>query len=248
MFSKILIANRGEVAVRVIRAAREMGIRTVAVYSEPDAESLHARLADEAVCIGSAHPSESYLNIPAVISAAEITDVDAIHPGYGFLAENAHFAEICESCDITFIGPSPASMRLLGDKMAARKIMEKIGIPVIPGSNTIIKTKEEAVRIAKRLKYPVIINQEAHDLISGLRFSKNPSETCLRSMKKALENLNLMVDKGGRRSRIDRRIFLYGVVLTDRRSGKDRRSGLDRRISPQLKFNKDLERRQAFKF
>ncbi|MEE8317378.1 MAG: biotin carboxylase N-terminal domain-containing protein, partial [Candidatus Omnitrophota bacterium] len=173
MFSKILIANRGEVAVRVIRAAREMGIRTVAVYSEPDAESLHARLADEAVCIGSAHPSESYLNIPAIISAAEITDVDAIHPGYGFLAENAHFAEICESCDITFIGPRPESIRLLGDKMAARKTMEKIGIPIIPGSNTIIKTKEEAVRIAKRLKYPVIIKASAGGGGKGMRVCHN---------------------------------------------------------------------------
>jgi acetyl-CoA carboxylase biotin carboxylase subunit len=173
MFSKILIANRGEVAVRVIRAAKEMGIGTVAVYSEPDAESLHVRLADEAVCIGSAHPLESYLNIPAIISAAEITDVDAIHPGYGFLAENAHFAEICESCDITFIGPGPESMRLLGNKVVARKTMEKIGIPIIPGSSTIIKTKEEAVKVAKRLKYPVIIKASAGGGGRGMRVCHN---------------------------------------------------------------------------
>ena len=173
MFSKILIANRGEVAVRVIRACKEMDIKTVSVYSEADAESLHTRLADEAVCIGSSHPSESYLNIPAIISAAEITDVDAIHPGYGFLAENAHFAEICESCDITFIGPTPESMRLLGDKMIARQTMGKIGIPVIPGSQSIIKTKEEAIKIAKRLRYPVIIKASAGGGGRGMRVCHN---------------------------------------------------------------------------
>lgn len=173
MFSKILIANRGEVAVRIIRACKEMDIKTVSVYSEPDSESLHARLADEAVCIGSAPPSESYLNIPAIISAAEITDVDAIHPGYGFLAENAHFAEICESCDIAFIGPTPENMRLLGDKMAARHTMQKVGIPVIPGSQNIIKTKEEALKIAKRLKYPVIIKASAGGGGKGMRVCHN---------------------------------------------------------------------------
>jgi len=173
MFSKILIANRGEVAVRVIRACKEMGIRTVSVYSETDAESLHTRLADEAVCIGSSHPSESYLNIPAIISAAEITDVDAIHPGYGFLAENAHFAEICESCDIAFIGPTPENMRLLGDKMTARQTMQKIGIPVIPGSPNNIKSKEEAIKIAKKLKYPVIIKASAGGGGKGMRVCHN---------------------------------------------------------------------------
>lgn len=173
MFSKILIANRGEVAVRVIRACKEMGIKTVAVYSEADTESLHTRMADEAVCIGSSAPSESYLNIPAIISAAEITDVDAIHPGYGFLAENAHFAEICESCDIAFIGPTPENMRLLGDKMAARHAMQKIGLPVIPGSSDIIRTKEEAVKIAKRLKYPVIIKASAGGGGKGMRVCHN---------------------------------------------------------------------------
>lgn len=173
MFSKILIANRGEIAVRIIRACKEMGIKTVAVYSESDAQSLHARLADEAVCIGSNRPSESYLNIPAIISAAEITDVDAVHPGYGFQAENAHFAEICESCDISFIGPTPETMRLLGDKMAARQTMQKIGIAVIPGSNNIIKTKEEALRVAKKLKYPVIIKASAGGGGKGMRVCHN---------------------------------------------------------------------------
>ncbi|MCX5668446.1 MAG: acetyl-CoA carboxylase biotin carboxylase subunit, partial [Candidatus Omnitrophica bacterium] len=121
MFSKILIANRGEVALRIIRACKELGIRTVAVYSEADINSLHVRFADEAICIGSAASSSSYLNIPSIISAAEITDVEAIHPGYGFLAEDAHFAEICESCKIKFIGPTPENMRLMGDKMAAKE-------------------------------------------------------------------------------------------------------------------------------
>ncbi|MBU1006384.1 MAG: acetyl-CoA carboxylase biotin carboxylase subunit [Candidatus Omnitrophica bacterium] len=173
MFSKILIANRGEVAVRIIRACKEMGIRTVSVYSEPDVESLHVKIADEAVCIGGAAPSESYLNIPGIISAAEITDVDALHPGYGFLAENAHFAEICESCDITFIGPTPENMRLLGDKNSARQTMQKIGIPVIPGSRGIIKTKEEALKTAKRLKYPVIIKASAGGGGKGMRVCHN---------------------------------------------------------------------------
>ncbi|MFC1666653.1 acetyl-CoA carboxylase biotin carboxylase subunit [Candidatus Omnitrophota bacterium] len=173
MFSKILIANRGEVAVRIIRACKEMDIRTVSVYSDADSDSLHTRLADEAVCIGPPSPSESYLNIPAIISAAEITDVDAIHPGYGFLAENSHFAEICESCDIAFIGPTPENMRLLGDKMTARQTMQKIGIPVIPGSPNILKTKEDAMKIAKKLKYPVIIKASAGGGGKGMRVCHN---------------------------------------------------------------------------
>jgi len=137
MFSKILIANRGEIALRIIRACKEMGIRTVAIYSVADKDSLHVRMADEAVCVGPAAPAGSYLNIPAIISAAEITDVEAIHPGYGFLSENAHFAEICESSQITFIGPSPQNIRLLGDKMAAKETMSKAGLPITPGSNSV---------------------------------------------------------------------------------------------------------------
>ncbi|MDD5292506.1 MAG: acetyl-CoA carboxylase biotin carboxylase subunit [Candidatus Omnitrophica bacterium] len=173
MFSKILIANRGEIAIRVIRACKELNIHTVAVYSEVDKESLHVRLADEAVCIGSGPASNSYLNIPAVISAAEITDVEAIHPGYGFLAENAHFAEICESCQIKFIGPPPESIRLMGDKMAARENMRKAGLPITPGSTTIIKAKEEALRIAHRVKYPVIIKAAAGGGGKGMRICHN---------------------------------------------------------------------------
>lgn len=173
MFSKILIANRGEIALRIIRACKELGIHTVAVYSEADKESLHVRLADEAVCIGQPSPAASYLNIPAIISAAEITDVDAIHPGYGFLAENAHFAEICESCQITFIGPSPQNIRLLGDKMAAKESMHKAGLPITPGSTSVVKTKEEALKVARWIKYPVIIKAIAGGGGRGMRICHN---------------------------------------------------------------------------
>jgi acetyl-CoA carboxylase biotin carboxylase subunit len=173
MFSKILIANRGEIALRIIRACHEMGIRTVAVYSQADRNSLHVRFADEAICIGQASATNSYLNIPAIISAAEITDVEAIHPGYGFLAENAHFAEICESCKITFIGPTPENMRLMGDKMAARTTMQKAGLPIVPGSRAIIKSKEEALKTAKLIGYPVIIKAAAGGGGKGMRICHN---------------------------------------------------------------------------
>jgi acetyl-CoA carboxylase biotin carboxylase subunit len=173
MFSKVLIANRGEIALRIIRTCREMGIRTVAVFSEVDRSSLHVRFADEAICIGSAASANSYLNIPAIISAAEITDVEAIHPGYGFLAENPHFAEICESCKITFIGPTPENIRLMGDKMAARSTMQKAGLPIIPGSREAIKNKEEALRVAKSIGYPVIIKAAAGGGGKGMRICHN---------------------------------------------------------------------------
>ncbi len=173
MFSKILIANRGEIAVRVIRACKEMGIRTVAVYSEADADCLHVRMADEAVCIGAAPSANSYRNIPALISAAEITDVEAIHPGYGFLAENGHFAEICESCKIVFIGPHPEAIRLMGDKIEAKRVMGKAGVPLIPGSPGAVKVKEEALKIAKTMGYPVIIKAAAGGGGKGMRVAHN---------------------------------------------------------------------------
>ena len=173
MFSKILIANRGEIALRIIRACRELGIRTVAVYSQADKNSLHVRFADEAVCIGTAASSGSYLNIPAIISAAEITDVEAIHPGYGFLAENPHFAEICESCKITFIGPTPENIRLMGDKMAARSTMQKAGLPIVPGSAAAVKNKEEALKTAKSIGYPVIIKAAAGGGGKGMRICQD---------------------------------------------------------------------------
>ncbi len=173
MFSKILIANRGEIALRIIRACKELGIRTVAVYSQADRSSLPVRLADEAICIGQASSSSSYLNIPAIISAAEITDVEAIHPGYGFLAENAHFAEICGSCKITFIGPTPENMRLMGDKMVARSTMQKAGLPIVPGSTSIIKNKEDALKTSEAIGYPVIIKAAAGGGGRGMRICHN---------------------------------------------------------------------------
>ncbi len=184
MFSKILIANRGEIALRIIRACKEMGIRTVAVYSEVDRNSLHVRFADEAVCIGKASSKESYLNIPAIISAAEITDVEAIHPGYGFLSENAHFAEVCASCHIKFIGPSPESIRKMGDKIVAKETVKKLGVPLTPGGNGIIKTQEEALAVAQKIKYPVIIKAVAGGGGKGMRVCHN-DVTLINSLKMA---------------------------------------------------------------
>jgi len=201
MFTKILIANRGEIALRIIRACREMGIKTVAVYSEADVNSTHVKLADEAVCIGEAQSAKSYLNIPAIISAAEITDVEAIHPGYGFLAEDAHFAEICESCNIKFIGPSPESMRLMGNKLAAKNTVKRVGLPVVPGSDKIIKTKEEALQIAKRLRYPVIIKAAAGGGGRGMRICHNDVRlisallTAQREAEAAFGNSDVYIEK-----------------------------------------------------
>ncbi len=168
-FSKVLIANRGEIAVRVIRACRELGIRTVAIFSEADRDCLHVRLADEAVCIGPAMSALSYLNIPRIIGAAEITDADAIHPGYGFLAENAYFAEACESCRITFIGPSYDSIIRMGEKSIARETMRSAGVPVVPGSQGIIHTGDEALSIAREIGYPVMVKAVAGGGGKGMR-------------------------------------------------------------------------------
>ncbi len=161
MFHKILIANRGEIAIRVIRACKELGIKTVAVYSTADADSLHVKLADESVCIGPPPSSQSYLNINAIISAAELTDAEAIHPGYGFLSENARFAEICEQCGITFIGPSAESMRVMGDKISARQAVIEHGVPILPGTKESVKSVDEAVKTAKKIGFPVIIKATA---------------------------------------------------------------------------------------
>ena len=161
MFHKVLIANRGEIAVRIIRACKELGIKTVAVYSQADIHSLHVKLADESVCIGPAPSSQSYLNINAIISAAELTDAEAIHPGYGFLSENAKFAEVCEKCGITFIGPTAESMRIMGDKISARQAVIKLGVPILPGTKEGVKTVEEAIKVAKEIGFPVIIKATA---------------------------------------------------------------------------------------
>ena len=176
MFKKILIANRGEIALRVICACRELGIKTVAVYSEADENSLHVRFADEDVCIGPARSADSYLNVPAVLSAAEITGADAIHPGYGFLSESAYLAEVCEACHIKFIGPAPNVIRLLGDKARARRAMKKAGIPILPGSDGPVDGEEKALKVAKDLGYPVIIKAVAGGGGRGMRVIRAPSE------------------------------------------------------------------------
>jgi acetyl-CoA carboxylase biotin carboxylase subunit len=176
MFKKILIANRGEIALRVICACRELGIQTVAVYSEADENTLHVRFADDAVCIGPPRSTESYLNVPAVISAAEITGAEAIHPGYGFLSESAYLAEVCEACHVKFIGPTPNVIRLMGDKARARRVMKKAGVPVLPGSDGPVDNEEQAIRGAKDLGYPVIIKASAGGGGRGMRVVRDASE------------------------------------------------------------------------
>lgn len=173
MFSRILIANRGEIALRIIRACRELDVEVVAVYSEADKDAPYLQLADEAICIGPAESAKSYLNIPRIISAAEITDVEAIHPGYGFLAENIHFAEVCRECGITFIGPPVEAMRLLGDKVAARKLAQKAGVRVVPGSEGAIETDTEALDLANKMGYPVIVKAAAGGGGRGMRVVHN---------------------------------------------------------------------------
>jgi len=176
MFKKILVANRGEIALRVIFACRELGIRTVAVYSEADENSLHVRFSDEDICIGPARSAESYLNVPAIISAAEITGADAIHPGYGFLSESAYLAEVCEACHIRFIGPDPSVIRLLGDKAKARRAMKKAGVPMLPGSDAPIDSEEKALKIAKDIGYPIIVKAVAGGGGRGMRSVKTAAD------------------------------------------------------------------------
>jgi acetyl-CoA carboxylase biotin carboxylase subunit len=173
MFEKILIANRGEIALRVIRACKELGIRSVAVYSEADVDSLHVQFADESICIGPPASSESYLKIDRILSAAEVADVDAIHTGYGFLSENAHFAEVCQSCNIKFIGPPAGAMHAMGDKNSARVFARKSGVPVTPGSDGIVETEKDALKVAKRIGYPLMIKAVAGGGGRGMRMAHN---------------------------------------------------------------------------
>lgn len=193
MFKKILIANRGEIATRVIWACKELGIRTVAVHSEADRDSLHVRFADEAVCIGPPPSALSYLNIPAVISAAEVCNVDAIHPGYGFLAENDYFAEVCAACNIKFIGPPPEIIRLMGDKARARSTMKSTGVPITPGFDGIIESDNQAIEIADQVGYPVIIKASAGGGGRGMRIVRNRSEL-MSSIPAAQQEAQLAFD------------------------------------------------------
>ena len=176
MFKKILIANRGEIAVRIIRACRELGVRTVAVFSEPDRESLHAMIADEAICIGPAKSADSYLNIKAILAACELTGAEAVHPGFGFLSENAGFARMCARCGVTFIGPSPEAMTLMGDKATAKQTMKKAGVPVVPGSDGLIESVEEAKALAEEIGYPVMVKASAGGGGRGIRRVDRPED------------------------------------------------------------------------
>lgn len=193
MIQKVLIANRGEIALRVIQACKELGLETVAIYSEADRESLHIRYADEAFCVGPASSAKSYLNIPNIISAATIAGVDAIHPGYGFLAENPRFVEICETHNIKFIGPSADAIAKMGDKAQAKRIMEKAGVPVIPGSEGPVSDEEEAVRLAEEIGYPVMIKASAGGGGRGMRIANNKKEL-IKSIKTAQAEAEVSFD------------------------------------------------------
>lgn len=201
MFEKVLVANRGEIAVRVIRACKELNIRTVAVYSEVDANSMHVQLADEAICIGKAAANESYLRIDRIISAAEIADVDAIHPGYGFLSENAHFADVCDSCNIRFIGPSSRAMNALEDKAISRALAKKAGVPTPPGSEGVVDNEQAALAVAKRIGYPVMIKAVAGGGGRGMRAAHNDVSlvkgyhTARTEAEKAFGNAGVYIEK-----------------------------------------------------
>lgn len=201
MFEKVLVANRGEIAVRIIRACKELNVRTVAVYSEADANSMHVQLADEAICIGKGPSNESYLRIDRIISAAEIADVDAIHPGYGFLSENAHFADVCENCNIRFIGPSSRAMNALEDKAVSRALAKRAGVPTPPGSEGIIEKEQEALATAKRIGYPVMIKAVAGGGGRGMRVAHNDISlvkgyhTARTEAEKAFGNSGVYIEK-----------------------------------------------------
>jgi acetyl-CoA carboxylase biotin carboxylase subunit len=201
MFEKILVANRGEIAVRIIRACKELNVRTVAVYSEADANSIHVQMADEAICIGKAPSADSYLRIDRIISAAEIADVDAIHPGYGFLSENAHFADVCESCNIRFIGPNSRAMNALEDKAVSRALAKKAGVPTPPGSDGIVENEQDALAAARRIGYPVMIKAVAGGGGRGMRAAHNDISlvkgyhTARSEAEKAFGNSGVYIEK-----------------------------------------------------
>ena len=194
MINKILIANRGEIAVRIIRACREMGIKTVAVFSTADRNALHARIADESVCIGGPATKDSYLNMKAIIAACEITGADAVHPGFGFLSENANFARMCRKCGINFIGPSPESIDMLGDKASAKSAMKKAGVPVIPGSDGAVRTMEDVKRLGEEIGYPLMIKASAGGGGRGIRLVNSADELESQAVAAKQEALNFFGD------------------------------------------------------
>jgi len=240
MFDKILIANRGEIAVRVIRACKELGIRSVAVYSEADADSLHVQLADEAICIGKPPSTESYLKIDRIISAAEVADVEAIHPGYGFLSENAHFAEVCENCNIKFIGPPSSAIRAMGDKVAARETMRKAGVPIVPGSDGPVDKEADALKVARKIGYPVIVKAAGGGGGRGMRVAHNdPSlikgfHTARSEAERAFANSAVYIEKY-----IENPRHIEFQILADRK-GKTLHLG-ERDCSLQRRHQKLLE-------
>ncbi|MEO6596728.1 MAG: acetyl-CoA carboxylase biotin carboxylase subunit [Planctomycetota bacterium] len=201
MFHRILIANRGEIALRILRACKDLGIETVAVYSEADKDSLHLRYADETICIGPAASADSYLNIPAIIAAAEIADVEAIHPGYGFLSENEHFAEVCQSCNIKFIGPSPKAIAQCGDKVAAKVLAKEAGVPCVPGSDGPVGNEQDALEIARKIGFPVLVKAAAGGGGRGMRVAHNePSlvtgyHAARSEAEKAFKNSTVYLEK-----------------------------------------------------
>ena len=256
MFSKILIANRGEIALRVIAACKEMGLKTVAVHSEADRDSLHVRYADDDVCIGPAASKQSYLSISSIIAAAEITGADAIHPGYGFLSENPHFAEIVGECRMTFIGPSPEAIRLMGDKARARETAKKAGVPIIPGSEGAVKSAEEALDIAKTIGFPVILKAAAGGGGRGMRICweedelQTQYETARNEAERAFGVPDVYLEKYLERPRhIEIQVFgdTHGriVALGERECSIQRRHQKLIEESPSPAVNDDLRRRMS---
>ena len=193
MFSKVLIANRGEIAVRIIRACRELGIRTVAVFSEPDRDALHAQIADEAICTGPAATRDSYNNVAAILSACEITGAEALHPGFGFLSENAGFARMCEKCGVKFIGPRPESIEMMGDKSTAKETMKKAGVPVVPGSDGVVETLEDARRIASEIGYPIKWRKTGFNFVFALCLAHLMGEIIIKHLVKRTRPCHLPV-------------------------------------------------------
>jgi acetyl-CoA carboxylase, biotin carboxylase subunit len=256
MFDKILIANRGEIAVRIIRACKELGIRTLAVYSKTDADSLHVQLADEAICIGDSPSKESYLKIDRIISAAEVGDVEAIHPGYGFLSENAHFAEVCENCNIKFIGPSSSTIRAMGDKIAARATAHKVGVPVMPGSDGSVENEQDALKVARKIGYPVIVKAAGGGGGRGMRVAHNdPSlvkgyHTARTEAERAFGNSAVYIEKY-----LDNPRHIEFQILADRKGRTvhlgERDCSLQRRHqklleeSPSPAFTNDLRKKMG---